>query len=106
MARELNEAFIISCDYNNSGYFLINRSTRQVKNLNDPTSDNRGCYDIKLIPNFDFDECPFVIAKGRKSLSLLNVKTCKVFEIIHNDEMQTQSFWEKMVVCSQPFEST
>jgi hypothetical protein len=45
---------------------------------------------------------PFAICKGRKGIHLLNLKTLMSFELFPSEEMQANSFWEKMVLSCPP----
>ena len=36
----------MTCDYNQPGYYVVNRATKDIKKLEEVISDNRGCYDI------------------------------------------------------------
>jgi len=45
---------------------------------------------------------PFVICKGRKGLIILNLNTFTSYELFSNEEMQANSFWEKMILCYPP----
>jgi hypothetical protein len=84
------------------GYFLVNRATRDIRHITDAVSSNRGCFDIQPIPNFDMRALPFVICKGRKGLTVLNLKSFVSHELFPSDDMQANSLWEKMVLVSPP----
>jgi len=93
---EIKNDVLLTCDYNQSGYFLIDRSTKEAMKLEEATGDNRGCFDLQMLPTFDMQSSPFVFAKARKAISLLNLKTRRVYQLIHKEEMQSHTDWEKL----------
>ena len=63
----------MAADYDASGYCLIDRKTRELHRIDEATVDNRGCFDIRAVPNFSEADFPFVLTKARKAVSLLNI---------------------------------
>jgi hypothetical protein len=47
-----------------------------------------------------------VICKGRKGLIVLNINTLQSHEFFSSDEMQFNSFWEKMALTTPPQKMT
>ena len=43
---ELSDDMVMTSDYNQPGYYLVNRATKDIKKIEEVISDNRGCYDI------------------------------------------------------------
>ena len=43
---ELADDMVMTSDYNQPGYYLVNRATKDIKKVEEVISDNRGCYDI------------------------------------------------------------
>ena len=97
-AWEVAEDQIVTSDYNQSGYYLINRATKDIKKLEDVISDNRGCFDITPLPNFHITDLPFVLVKARKGVVLLNLVTLDTFELLTTPEMQGNSSFSKLTV--------
>lgn len=64
--------------------------------------DNRGCFDIQVLPNFDIDLLPFAVCKGRKGISIINLKSMVAEKFLVSEEMQTHSSFEKMIFTSPP----
>ena len=86
-AKEVERDLILTADYNVAGYFLINRGTREIRHITDRMTDNRGCFDIAVLPHFDLDAYPFAICKGRKGISIVNLKTYMAEQFILSEEM-------------------
>ena len=84
------------------GYFTVQRATREVRHIEDAFSSNRGCFDIQVVPNFDMQTLPFVVCKGRKGIAILNLNTLKSYELFSSEEMQANSFWDKMSLSYPP----
>jgi hypothetical protein len=82
---------ILTADYNVAGYFLINRASREIRHIQDEMVDNRGCFDIQVLPNFDIDLLPFAVCKGRKGISIINLKSMVAEKFLVSEEMQTHS---------------
>ena len=95
---EVTDDHILTSDYNQPGYYLINRATKDIKKLEEVISDNRGCFDIKPLPNFHLTDFPFVLVKARKGVVLLNLATLKSFELLRTPEMQGNSSFAKLSV--------
>ena len=88
---EVADDYIMTSDYNQPGYYLINRATKDIKKFEEVISDNRGCFDIQPLPNFHLTDFPFVLVKARKGVVLLNLATLDVFELFLTPEMQGNS---------------
>ena len=72
---EAGDDIFVTSDYNQAGYYVVNRATKEVKKLEDKIVDNRGCFDIAPLPNFHLTDFPFVLMKARKGVILANVTT-------------------------------
>ena len=95
---ETDEDFVVTADYNQAGYYLCNRATKEVRKLDDKIVDNRGCFDIVPLPNFHMTEFPFVLMKARKGVILANINTLSTFELLRTPEMQGNSHFPKLTV--------
>jgi hypothetical protein len=58
-----------------------------VIKLEEVTPDNRGCFDLEALPDFDISTFPFCLSKARKNISLINVKTREIFPLLDATEM-------------------
>ena len=54
---------------------LIVENWVATKKIVDPAPDNNGKWHLQLISRFDLEKFPFVIAGGKESINLINVKT-------------------------------
>ena len=88
----------VTSDYNQPGYYIVNRATKDIKKLEEVISDNRGCFDIQPLPNFHLTDAPFVLFKARKGVVLCNISTLDTFELLRTPEMQGDSLVQKMTV--------
>jgi hypothetical protein len=70
---------VLAVDYNQPGYYLINRATKDIRKLEEALTDNRGCFDLVPLPNFNLQDFPFVLAKGINGISLLNLGTFETY---------------------------
>lgn len=95
---ETADDVLVASDYNQSGYYIVNRATKDVKKLEDVVGDNRGCFDILPLPNFHETDFPFVLMKGRKALVLANLSTLATFELLRTPEMQGNSTFPKLTI--------
>lgn len=66
---------------------MVNRATKEIRNLEEAIRDSRGCFDLDPLPNFSLKEFPYCLAKGRKGVSLLNIATLESFVLTKTPEM-------------------
>ena len=86
-AEALQDDYVLAADYNQPGYYLINRATKDIRKLEEAITDNRGCYDLVPLPNFNLQDFPFVLSKGINGISLLNLATLETYEIVKTQRM-------------------
>ena len=87
---------VLAVDYNQPGYYLINRATKDIRKLEEALTDNRGCFDLVPLPNFNLQDFPFVLAKGINGITLLNLGTYETYQILRTQRMQGDSYCPKL----------
>ena len=70
-------------DYSDAGYFLIDRNTNKIDKLSDwrKLEHNSGCVSLILPPQFDTDKFPYLFARNRFKVDLVDVKNMRVQEL-------------------------
>lgn len=92
----LEDDYVLAADYNQPGYYLINRATKDIRKLEEAITDNRGCFDLVPLPNFSLQDFPFCLAKGINGITLLNLATYETYEIIKTQRGQGNSYCQKL----------
>lgn len=89
----------IASDWNEPNYYLIDRNRKHVDTIKDRRNPYQWCTDLKPLPGFHIDRFPFYVARTRFTLSLVNLKTHRVHDLIHTNQNSFHPF-EKLVIIS------
>jgi len=72
-------------------YKIIDRNKKQViQQISHPVGDFK-CWGLQLLPGFDIDEFPFIVARDELSLVFLDVSSFKCYKIAHGKDAEIES---------------
>lgn len=83
--KEIAPNIVIATCWLNANTYLINRSEVLPKKkplvLEESTSKNNHATDLILIPGYDFNRCPYVLKRAKKSVSLIDIRQLKQYTL-------------------------
>ena len=74
----------------------MNRKTKDTIKIDEATPDNRYCFDLVPLPDFDYNLFPYCVAKARKAVSLINVKSGEVHKLMETSD--SGGNWRKLFI--------
>jgi len=85
------------------GYLIIDKKSGQgICRIEDPIVSNVNCRGFKMLPGFDLNTYPFIVARNSMSMNLINVKSGTMQMLIRD---KCDSNWYQNTVEAQPYYS-
>ena len=90
--KEVAHNIVIVTCWLTANTYLINRSEVLPKKkplvLEEPSTKNNHATDLILIPGYDFNRCPYVIKRAKKSVTLIDIRQLKQYTLYEDQNAE------------------